>query len=226
MPKLSSRARLIVVGAAPLLTFLALELGLRAGGFAYAPRTIALSVWNAERDAAMAAEQDLHRIDPVLLWAPEPGRAVVPGGAELVNADGFRGALVPQARTPGVLRVALLGESATFGLELPLEDTAAVQLERLCAEQGLAVEVLNAAVIGHTAWQGLARWREHVRRFSPDLVFAAFGSANEHHPCKVLPDEEKLAALEASAGSGLAAPPCFIRWCKAASSPTSRRSRI
>lgn len=191
---LSSRAKLLVVLAAPLVTFGGLELGLRLFGFEHQVEAIPVLVWNRVRDEAMRSAEALHQTDFNTLWAPRPG-AALPDLDETINAAGYRGPLLSRDKPDGVLRVALLGESSTFGMGLPWDDTVGAQLEALAAERGRAVEVLNAGVIGFTAWQGVDRYTTLVREHDVDVVFAAFGTVNEHYPCKGLPDERKLEQL-------------------------------
>jgi len=189
---LSSRGKLLVVLAAPVVVFGGLEVGLRVCGFEHQLQAIPVVVWNRDRDEAMRGADALHRYDPATLWAPRPGAALPDGDDEVVNADGYRGPRLAREKPAGVRRVALLGESAIFGLGLPWEDTAAAQLVELAADRGVALEVLDAGVIGYTAWQGVARHDVLVRHYDADVVFAAFGTVNEHFPCKGLPDERKL----------------------------------
>jgi lysophospholipase L1-like esterase len=191
---LSSRGKLLVVLAAPVLAFGGLELGLRLFGFEHQLEAIPVLVWNRKQDETMRSTEALHQTDFNSLWAPRPG-AAVPDQDETINAAGYRGPQLDVEKPDGVLRVALIGESATFGMGLPWEGTAAAQLVELAAERGQRLEVLNAGVIGYTAWQGVERYKTLVREHDVDVVFASFGTVNEHYPCKGLPDERKLEQL-------------------------------
>ena len=185
--------------AGPPLAIAVLEVGLRVGGYQHVD-ALALVVWNPVEDALLESDDGLHRPDAELLWSPRPGAVVVRGSDERINAAGYRGPLLaPGAPPAGTLRVALLGESTTFGLSVPWEYSLAGRLpERLAPVLGpeARVEVLDAAVAGHSILQGLARWRGLVREHRPDVVVAAFGLNNEQLPC-VQSDAEKLAAASA-----------------------------
>lgn len=195
---LTSRSKLIVVIVAPFLVFGGLELGLRLFGFMNPVVDIPVVIWNSVLDAELRSAEALHATDPQLLWSPRPG-ALVPGtDDETINAAGYRGPQLLKRKPDGVVRVALLGESAMFGLGLAFEQTAGAQLVELANERGMNVEVLNASVIGYTAWQGNERYVRLVREYDVDVVFAGFGTINEHFPCTTMPDERKLALLRSN----------------------------
>ena len=104
------------------------------------------------------------------------GRAFVPGAYDVtdsVNSQRFRGTkefeLFPGA---GVNRIAMLGDSMTFGWGANDGDTYPAQLERILANSlgPGRVEVLNAAILnvgtGEEAW-----WFDvWVKRFHPQVV--------------------------------------------------------
>jgi lysophospholipase L1-like esterase len=197
---LSQRARLWVAIAAPIVVFGGTELGLRLAGFEFAPRELPIRVWNANEDEEMTSESSLHRVDADTLWGLRPGATVLEGRDETVNAAGYRGPLVDARAPPGSLRVALLGESAVFGFQVPHEDTLGAQLELLLEEAGQPAEVVNAAVTGYTIRQGIERYRALVRPLRPDVVVASFGATNESAPSKDRDDAAKLRHLHQSAG--------------------------
>ncbi len=95
-----------------------------------------------------------------------------------VNDDGFRGPdLLPWR--PGRLRVVTLGDSCTFGVNLPDESqTYSRVLERLLRERGLDAEVVNAGVPGYTSFQGTLLLPE-LERLRPDAITLYYGW-NDH----------------------------------------------
>jgi len=116
--------------------------------------------------------------DPDLGWAPRRG-ARTGGGRYRVETGGIRrDADVPLARPPGVLRVALFGDSFTFGDEVALEDTWGAFLERGLAARGVAAEVLNFGVNAYGLDQAYLRWRRDGRRYAPQVVILGFQPEN------------------------------------------------
>jgi lysophospholipase L1-like esterase len=177
------------------------ELALRVAGFESRVRSAPMLVWNAAEDELMASSAYLYRLDPDCLWSPRPGAVIqfgererIGGPPEHVNADGLRGPRVPRARTPGVVRIATLGDSSTFGLGVTHAQSYPALLVDELARLGVRAEVLSAGVEGYTVVQGRQRWRHLVADWQPDVVVLAFGAVNEHWAADET-DEEKLARL-------------------------------
>ena len=96
-----------------------------------------------------------------------------------INADGFRGETVPRARTPGVARIAFVGDSSTFGWDVDAPETFAARAGGLLAREGLAVEVLNAGVPGYSTHQGRTFLEKSVAAYRPDVVVLSFARNDE-----------------------------------------------
>lgn len=214
--------RSLAVLAACLALCGALELVLRAVGFEPRPAADPIVIWNVAEDRALGVGGGLHRFVPRQLWEPRPGAWIpsswAPDG-ESVNADAFRGPRRERAKPAGVLRIATLGDSSTFGYGVPYASTYSARLEAELAEAGVRAEVLDFGVIGFTLLQGIERYADRVRAFQPDVVVAAFGSINDHLLAQGLPDAEKIAAF-AREPSGLAALGAaarehsrLVQWC-------------
>ncbi|HXJ34668.1 MAG TPA: SGNH/GDSL hydrolase family protein [Candidatus Eisenbacteria bacterium] len=155
----------------------ALELGLRVAGFEYhAPEVV------------VGAGQGLNRFDPRWLWEPRPG-ATADRCGNTINADGYRGAPHPRTPPPGVLRIATIGDSSTFGLGVCTPQTYAMQLERHLPRS----KVLNFGVIGFTALQGSRLLEGRVLAYQPRVLVAAFGAVNEAIPALDMDVETRLA---------------------------------
>jgi hypothetical protein len=93
-----------------------------------------------------------------------------------------------------------LGDSVTFGLEVPIEQTYPKVLERELLNHGrAAVEVINAGVPGYGTRQELAWLRAYGVRLSPDLVILGFFVGNDVLDNRMTPDE-KLRLLGLAAG--------------------------
>lgn len=160
------------------------EILLVLSGFEYPPHVspILLPLPEGRVDGRLLHERNVEQ-----LWRPIPG-ATVPWGGDEVNADGMRGPLVAREKRPGVVRIAALGDSSTFGHSVSVDETYCAQLPAELAARGIEAETLNAGVVGFTVRQGIARYQDLVRDFHPDVVIAAFGSVNEHVPAIVRSD--------------------------------------
>jgi hypothetical protein len=89
-----------------------------------------------------------------------------------INADGFRGGETRREKTPGVIRVGVVGASEAFGLyESPdMELSAQIQRALDRAAPG-RFEVINMATIGMTPPRITAFYRLWIAQFSPDVIF-------------------------------------------------------
>ena len=111
--------------------------------------------------------------DPLLFWRmkPDVGR----GSTTLTNSLGLRGPEVPE-KTAGEFRILSLGESTTFGIRLPLEETYSARLERgLEARLGRSFRVINAGVPGYSLFQGVTYLKHRGLELAPDAVLIYFG---------------------------------------------------
>lgn len=116
--------------------------------------------------------------DPELGWAPRRG-ARSANGLYAVETGGIRrDADVALEPPPGVLRVALLGDSFTFGDEAPLDETWGAYLERGLVARGVPAEVLNFGVNAYGIDQAYLRWKRDGRRYAPQVVILGFQPEN------------------------------------------------
>lgn len=125
--------------------------------------------------------------DPVLIWRGRPNYTgkwrYVEGGAlnhYETNAFGFRDDALVTPKPPGLKRLVAVGDSATWGLNLPTRaDTYADQLElllSLAGAGGARWDVANAGVVGYSSFQG-AQLVEHVLpELEPDVVSVFLGN--------------------------------------------------
>ena len=171
----------------------ACEFGLRAVGFQQVPSGLESdAAWDPDQDPLFPLNDGLHARDARLLWSPIPGAPIAADGDERINASGYRGPELFRWKTPGVLRIALLSDEATFGATVSWNETYAAQLALRMEEPA---EVLNAAVIGFTVEQGIERYAQLVRSHHPDVVVIAFGGIEEARPALATDDRSKLALL-------------------------------
>ena len=116
------------------------------------------------------------------------------------NDRGFRTPAVAETKLPGVFRIACLGDSSTFGMNVEGADAYPQVLARLLEESHPGrFEVLNFGVPGYSSRQGLELLRQEVRRYEPDLVTFAFGT-NDRFWHRTLSDDELIRMSQGAAG--------------------------
>lgn len=121
-------------------------------------------------------------VDTFLQWR---GRANKPTllPPETLNSRGLRSPEISRKKRPGVLRVAVLGDSCTFGFVTmgPLyfatpRPYATILQEFLDRNFGEGrFEVINYGMIGYTTYHGLRMLRKEVLADDPDFVVIRFG---------------------------------------------------
>jgi lysophospholipase L1-like esterase len=80
-----------------------------------------------------------------------PGFSTLYAGQQIaINSSGYRGPEFAAAE-PDVLRVALVGDSMTFGFAVPYEDTLPPRLEQALRARGVRAQVLGLGVPGYSA---------------------------------------------------------------------------
>lgn len=170
-----------------------LEVGLRVSGFEYESNEPPPMIWNPVQDKLINNGKYLFMPAVRQLWAPRPGADIPWSEGEFVNRHGYRGPVLPKSRKPGVIRIATLGDSSSFGHSVTYEDTYSRQLELALAERGIEAEVLCAGVVGFSLEQGIERYQELVREYEPDVVTLAFGAFNDHLPAPgAIADGDKI----------------------------------
>lgn len=120
-------------------------------------------------------------LTPGLRFEHRPGvRARLMGVDVAINNDGLREREIPRTKRPGVVRVAVVGDSVTFGWGVPQDQTYPRQLEAMLnvrrpLGEGIAFEVINFGV-GNYAIGDVAAMLEHkALAYDPDLViYGAF----------------------------------------------------
>ncbi len=112
--------------------------------------------------------------DELLGWTVGANRRSA-DGLYLSSIEGIRSPRPDMAfsRTPATHRIALVGDSFTFGLEVSYEESWGAQLE---GALGPGVQVLNFGVDGYGVDQAYLRYWRDVRPWQPDIVI--FGLIN------------------------------------------------
>jgi hypothetical protein len=129
----------------------------------------------------------LYTADQQRGWALRPGGAgwVVDETRQYVriNSHGFHDLERNYEKPPNTLRIAILGNSWTEAMQVPLDKNYCSVLERKLTESschaGEHVEVLNFGVSGYSTAQELLLLREEVWKYHPDVIVLAFYSARD-----------------------------------------------
>jgi lysophospholipase L1-like esterase len=146
------------------------------------PALIWRNIANARRayvDIFTPVRSDADRIALLrrfLPWLPEEFRSN-PVWRIALNDEGFRSAPFPRSKRPGVLRIACIGDSWTFGMNVDQDRMYPARLQTLLAEQPSTrdVEVMNFGVLGYTSFQGLRLLKTRVLDLQPDVLVIGFG---------------------------------------------------
>jgi lysophospholipase L1-like esterase len=99
-----------------------------------------------------------------------------PSTSASLNAFGMRMDGVEVKKAPGVIRVALMGDSTTYGWGVPQEESYAAMMQSLLNQNSESkVEVLNFGAPGFSSYQGLKQYEWLVHNFDPDVLVLSFG---------------------------------------------------
>jgi lysophospholipase L1-like esterase len=100
-----------------------------------------------------------------------------------VNSDGLRDREHLKTKPANTFRIALLGDSFTEAMQVPMEQTYWYLLDKKLndcnAFPGKQVEIINFGVSGYGTAQELMTLREKVWAYSPDMVVLAFTTYND-----------------------------------------------
>jgi lysophospholipase L1-like esterase len=111
-------------------------------------------------------------------WYREEGATYIS-----INSDGWRDIERPKAKPPGVVRIAVLGDSFIEAIQVARQDTFPARLqEELASCEAFGnrpVEVLNFGVSSYGTAQELLTLRRRASEYSPDVVVLAFLPSND-----------------------------------------------
>ena len=106
------------------------------------------------------------------------GYELVPGskdGNGVINAHGMRGPEISLEKPEGVVRIACVGDSICYGLEVDGTLVLSAQLEAMLNKRGgKRFEILNFGVTGYNAAQVVEVVRTKVLKFNPDMIVYAY----------------------------------------------------
>ena len=134
------------------------------------------------------------------------GEVVYPGYGEVpertveyaISSQGFRDREFVQPKPDGLLRIALIGDSVTYGTGVDSEDTLPKQLERVLRERfpERELEVMNCGVFAHNTTQQLAWYRFNIAQFEPDIALVCTtipDASGENIPSRPMEEESSEA---------------------------------
>ena len=115
----------------------------------------------------------LRRFSP---WLPEAFRGN-PVWRIALNGDGFRSGPMTKNKRAGALRIACIGDSWTFGMNVNQDATYPSRLEALLKQQQPRADlgVMNFGVLGYSSFQGLELLKRQVLDLHPDVLLVGFG---------------------------------------------------
>jgi hypothetical protein len=139
------------------------------------------------RTAHVQYDASLYTGDRQRGWALRPGAKgwVMDEAKQYVriNRAGFRDCERRIEKPARTMRIAVLGNSWTEALQVPLESTFSAVMERELARCAVAsgnrVEVLNFGTSGYSSAQELLTLRLEVWKYHPDIVVLAFYTARD-----------------------------------------------
>jgi len=139
-------------------------------------------------DVADSAPTGFHTADRDRGWGLRPGASGEWQGEGKsyvqINSDGLRDREHNKAKPKNTFRIAVLGDSFTEAIQVPVEQTFWSKLERKLGNcQPVSgrknVEVINFGVQGYSTAQELIMLRKKVWDYQPDIVVLAFFIGND-----------------------------------------------
>ncbi len=193
MNSTEKRARLFLIVASIFLTALVGEIVLRvlshtdSDGSVYVadrrirPFQFPITSLKEKLEHYKTQKTSYTHYDPDLGWAVRPNSQSA-NGLYYSNSAGVRTSSSRQETTPnpipGILRIAIFGDSFTHGDDVPYEESWGAILEKSMNEKGRQVEVINLGGQGYAIDQAFLRWRKHGKPLQPHLVIFGFQNSN------------------------------------------------
>lgn len=182
--------RVSIVIFALTISLLSLELLIRIGGYydlagqfyfmdrPLRPYTVSETVITAIKRFGGDSTSSIIIYDKNLGWRMRPYSETP---HVTINSGGIRShrefELTP---SPNIIRIALFGDSFTFGAEVNYEETWAYQLEQHLLTNGIQAEILNFGVSAYGMDQAYLMWQHYGAQYNPDIVIFGFQPENIH----------------------------------------------
>jgi len=130
----------------------------------------------------LASNDSYIMYNPSLGWSSRP-ESMSRNGLYCFNSDGLRTAtvntLVSKIPSTGTLRIAIFGDSFTFGDDVPFKNTWGYYLEDKLRKHGVNAEVLNFGMAGYGIDQAFLRWQNKGRLYLPQIVILGLCTENK-----------------------------------------------
>ncbi|MDR3615704.1 MAG: SGNH/GDSL hydrolase family protein [Candidatus Obscuribacterales bacterium] len=129
-------------------------------------------------------EQEYLKVDPAIGFAHLENKLVTDRseslGIDKINSSGLTDTEHGFTKTPGTVRIAILGDSITEALQLPIKERFARVLEsKLNAKSTQNFEVINFGVGGFGTGHEYLQFVRDVRRYQPDQVILMYHQGDE-----------------------------------------------
>ncbi|MGB0085985.1 MAG: SGNH/GDSL hydrolase family protein [Rhodomicrobiaceae bacterium] len=135
-----------------------------------------LEMWKYARDVKIVSA------DPKIGHEHGANREATLMGVDVkTNSMGARDREIPFERTPGVLRIAMVGDSLTMGWGVAIENTFPKRIERLYADIGKKAEVVDLGVGNWNTVQEVEHFLTKGYKYNPDIVVLNY-SINDAEP--------------------------------------------
>lgn len=161
--------KIILIAASLIAAFIVGEMATRVFGFSKTYNSY-YRYKDKQLVSLLAAQSDQH--------GPEMKRDFhlrIFGVEYRTNNFGFRDREFNEKKKDGVLRIACVGDSVTFGYGMPAEKTFPKLLEKKLSDNGISAEVMNLGFPGNDVY-GNRRVTETIAlQFSPDVFIYQFG---------------------------------------------------
>ncbi len=183
-PQVSTHAglgqKLLLAVGFPVGVLLALELACRVGGVL--PARVQRPFKNFSLGWSWTAQPEplVFRTQPTRFYEPKPNRR----GVARTDEHGFRGPDHPQ-RHARLVRIAVLGDSTTFGFGVNYGDTFCArtesELRRIERQEGRVadIDVIDAGCYGYSSYQNRVDLEERVLPLAPDVVVFCLPGFND-----------------------------------------------
>ncbi|MCA9445646.1 MAG: hypothetical protein KC931_00930 [Candidatus Omnitrophica bacterium] len=129
----------------------------------------------------------------IYLPDPELGNVLRPGfegqaqGVEVsINSHGLRSPEVSLEKPEGTFRILVLGDSWTYGVCIPQDQTYPAQLQKILEEKhpNRSIEVINTGLAGYETYNESVYFKRHGYQFEPDIVLVGYYPVNDFHDKK------------------------------------------
>jgi lysophospholipase L1-like esterase len=129
-------------------------------------------------------EQEYLKVDPVIGFAHLENKLVTDRseslGIDKINSSGLSDVEHTLTKAPGTERIAIVGDSITEALQLPVKERFARVLEtKLNAASAQNFEVINFGVGGFGTGHEYLQFMRDVRRYQPDQVILMYHQGDE-----------------------------------------------